>query len=1291
VGRYNPSGAVPVPLAVFGSWVTDVSPDALPENVSPDNQEGIYGAGFFASRPAFQKVAGITFPAVGGVIPTGVYGKSFVTPTGDIKNLYLDSAGRLWVEDLSVSPGTLTLLLQSTPGSYCRSITKFGREYIAISDGLHGQEMPLQYDGTYLDRVTQNGPATPPTVTSVALPAVNMAASGNTLTRINDQVLAATATPHGLKVGYQAQIANVPDSNATTVNQSITSPSPYGQTAYGGWSYVGSQWRSNFNPGTSPLSGFIAVPVPGFSIPSTAIILGVTVSFGINSQSSTTGTVAQVALWNSSGQVGTAKTPGTAITTTVTQNSYGGAADTWGASLTPTVVNDPTFGFAISIAADSVRDFLNGPYTIQIYYTLSGSRTVAIVSSIVINNEIAPGLALVTTTQPHGLIPGIDISLVGVQPATVSTISAAQWTAGKTTITTTNSHNLQPGAVLQVSGVTTATGSTSFSFNSNSVTVESVPSPNQISYFQTPITATDSDVINATANTGTLSVSWPIPDNTPTPTYFEVDSCPTATTFYIAVTYADGTWTSGTVGFAWEGTFYVTQVVDSTHFYYYQPGPDGSTSAVGTVTPFGQAAPGLHLCQVLYLTRQGAITAPSPPMTVILNGGQYVSVSNIPKGPSNVIARILAFTGAQPDVPGELPPFFYIPVPAQLEGQVVSTATQINDNTTTTALLDFSDNTLYAAIGISIPGNNLASQFVVEGALGFRTYLDRLLTFGQRNTVDNFLNMGFDADAPFTFAGNFTPSAPQGWQLVTGAGNITALTSRPAGGQFQNNNFNVVTIQQGAYLDAYGNPILQPNTQYKARAWIQITGGPISGGWVEVILWSTGTGLIANGFFPVTTQATFTGWVEVTFSAKTPLTIPANLQLQVSLYNGGGAGQIWIDELSIIPVLTPYLDNRSFASYVNNPEGMDGDTGDWGPDDTAKIMDMGIVRGTLHVVTQAPEGKLHSTNGSTVAEPSGWEVEPVQGNCGALSAFCLTTSQADDSSEAGGDDWMAWASDVGAIIYGGGLPEKISQEIQPNWNEPTRSNTAVQINMAAAATVWALNDPVARLLMFGIPIGSATAPNQVYVLNYEHLGSSQAIASSPPFHPSFAGKLIATDNSRKWTHWLRPMNGAARMYRSAGQLSNVFFGGNGQTLGAAAGFGNIYTLNPAKFTDDDYGQIFPYYTTYAFLDPEKAQALQLKGGRISLAYLMAALQYTGQVTASYFPEKITNLWPLSTTRSGSGSANFDIEFGGGGVTGNRIFIQIASSPVTGTDNGFKLTRLSAFIENARLLIGGRNA
>ena len=128
----NASGAAGAPLTVYGSWVTDVSPDSLPEGVSPDNQEVVFAPGDVGSRPAFQKITGITFPAVNGVIPTAVYGKSFKTPTGDIKNLYLDSAGRLFVEDLTNNPGVLTLLLQSTPGSYCRSMTKFGREYIAI-------------------------------------------------------------------------------------------------------------------------------------------------------------------------------------------------------------------------------------------------------------------------------------------------------------------------------------------------------------------------------------------------------------------------------------------------------------------------------------------------------------------------------------------------------------------------------------------------------------------------------------------------------------------------------------------------------------------------------------------------------------------------------------------------------------------------------------------------------------------------------------------------------------------------------------------------------------------------------------------------------------------------------------------------------------------------------------------------------------------------------------------------------------------------------------------------------
>src|SRR5271165_4731112 len=133
----NPSGAAGAPLTVFGSWVTEVAPEAVPENISPDCQDVVFAPGQVGSRPALQRVFSTPFP-VGGpdfLIPTVMYEKSFKTPTGDIKNLYLDSNGILWVEDLTNSPGTYTELMVTTLGSFCKSITSFGREYIAISDG----------------------------------------------------------------------------------------------------------------------------------------------------------------------------------------------------------------------------------------------------------------------------------------------------------------------------------------------------------------------------------------------------------------------------------------------------------------------------------------------------------------------------------------------------------------------------------------------------------------------------------------------------------------------------------------------------------------------------------------------------------------------------------------------------------------------------------------------------------------------------------------------------------------------------------------------------------------------------------------------------------------------------------------------------------------------------------------------------------------------------------------------------------------------------------------------------
>src|SRR5580658_3241584 len=97
--------------------------------------------------------------------------------------------------------------------------------------------------------------------------------------------------------------------------------------------------------------------------------------------------------------------------------------------------------------------------------------------------------------------------------------------------------------------------------------------------------------------------------------------------------------------------------------------------------------------------------------------------------------------------------------------------------------------------------------------------------------------------------------------------------------------------------------------------------------------------------------------------------------------------------------------------------------------------------------------------------------------------------------------------------------------------------------MAAQLTAWSLNDPVGRVLYFGLPLGSSTSPSAIYAMNYRELDSAETIAFSPPYRVAFSGKLIATDNTRKWSIWNRAMNGGVRMYRSANELMPCFLAG----------------------------------------------------------------------------------------------------------------------------------------------------
>lgn len=1119
---FNVRGAAQVPLEIFGGLVTTMPAMNLPSGVSPDCQDMAFRPGAVFSRPGLTKVLAT---ALGSVTVT--YSKSYVDNSGVIRNLYLDSAGNLWAENINA--GTISMLAEVTPGSYAKSITAFGREYIAFSDGIHGSEVALQYDGINLDRVTQDGPGAPPNVGNLVIPAVAMfsGGAGPSLT-----VVDATTT-------------NLVGSTYTRVTVNLVS---------GGSGLI----PGNIVTITGNSNGALNITFPlAYVISDTQIVL--------------------YAVY------GTFQT-GTGGSTVATS------------------------AYSISRANNIVTVNTADPHNLQVGFQaqISGvdAPAIAAIDSIVINNTDSPGLATITTVDPHGVSSGESIILKGISSIVAAPVSSVSRQGGIVTILTTGDHNLTPGALVTLSGVTDGTFNTTY-------VIQSVPDSTTLVTSQN-----DSD---ATSSGGNVNLSWPIPD-TVTPQLFEVLDVPSDTSFQVAVNWSDGTWTDGSVFLPWDGTFYVSAVTSATQFQYKQNGPDFQSTAVGTVTPHGQVAPGEHQLSVLFLTRQGYLTRPSPPVRWNANGGQYITVSNIPTGPPNVVARILAFTGAGGAY------FFYIPVQAQVNGQIVSTATQINDNTTTSAILDFGDNTLFASLGVSIPGNNVANMAVLDSALGFAFYGDRLITYGQRNVVQQLLNMGFDGGELPSI-----PGVPTGW---SGTGAITA-------GNF-GQGVSSPNLVQSFYQDAYGAPIGIPNTKYTARCYS--TAGAV------VTISSASTGFSSS--------ATITpgpgGWGEAPFSATMPVTIPSDMILTLT---GSGI----VDDLSIIYSDVPFIDNKFFGSYINNPEAFDGVSGVFGVEDTRKILSVEIIRGSLYVLTQDPGGRLHVIQNNGVTEPAGWAVNEVAANCGVMSAFASTVSQADDATAGGGEEWFAWMSFSNPRIFGGDQPWKIGQEIQPDWNA---------INAGAWLTTWALNDPVANRIYFGLPKGNnaagalASAPNKIYHVDYQQMDTAYEIAQGDPIHMSISGKLSVREISRKWCPWNIPANGAAMIYRSVGgPLYTVFLAGNGAFPGTVeGGCGNVFALCDDKLTDDCLGQIVPYYVTHAFSPTEIEQALQLGGQRHLLQYLQWNIAGVGRVRVKVLVNTLSNEWPIKLTIPMVADPVRDNEWGAGNSSGQRFFIKFEGLP-----------------------------
>src|SRR5580700_1282147 len=588
-------------------------------------------------------------------------------------------------------------------------------------------------------------------------------------------------------------------------------------------------------------------------------------------------------------------------------------------------------------------------------------------------------IALCTTSSPHGLQNGDYCVIAGATPASGGGFNPNNGVAG-TSFSGTVDTDSTGFIVSWVSGTQFTENLTGGQITINGVlaTIASVTGPTSLT-LEAPVAA------NQTGVTYTASIL--------NPEFWQV----------IEVTGPD--------------TFFFNVATQS------QIVTNANEATGGDLNAGGQSSTGIHQVVCMFLTRNGALTQPSPPLQFQSVGNTKWFISDLPTGPENVVARVLGFTGAGGDNFFIIPASVILPNPTGLLGApVVIESTIVPDNTSTTFTMDVPDNTLFDAIAIDQVGNDLFDQRVLGPVLGFFSYASRLMCWGDYDKIENLLNMGF--------CGGPSGGNPLGWTVVTAGGVVAGAGSGPWPDGFtwkitgDGSTNPKGQISQSAYQDASGAPIASPSTAYSFRLWAKASAAALAGNIVAEFT-SASTAFSSVATIPIAGIGIVGAFTElVSFSAELPATIPSDLLFQLYAVGLPNGAIVYLSENAPIYSQNPFNNVLVRASYPENPEGFAQTTGNLGAsDDDSAVQCLALLR--KPALLETLDGvHIFQDNGG---EPSTWQVDSLTRAVGAVSLRGGDPGKFGTGDAA--EDWAVIASQNGAYLFAGGEFWKVSQEI----------------------------------------------------------------------------------------------------------------------------------------------------------------------------------------------------------------------------------------------------------------------